>query len=350
MSVSNYEEHARAAAESKFHDTVINVEDKSRTNGVIIVDLNRSSKKKVKYHTFQWHSTAKFLGGVYAQKYLANITDVVPTVHGIYQEDPLETVRTSWYITEYSEGDTIEVFHPEDYTKNTATEIAASLGETLAKMHNGTFSADVDFPVGQIRKKRENGFQSTEDNWKEIIQSIAQSRYNSYDPHHSPIDKETVSELFTTVSQNIYDTIPNEITPVLSNLDYRPGNAAFSNLHTTDKPTTIEGIFDWDRAMYGDWQYGLAIGEFFLINTAQHEQNRLQMQKAYRNSYMNTLDYDVNLDIDAYRSYIGMQYLQQCRSFEFWYKDRTEEWLDSQRVLTENHINKLLNGDLVPDL
>lgn len=348
MSQSHYKEHARSAVERKFHDTVIEIEDKSRTNDVFLVDLYNGSKKKVKYHTFKWHPSKRFLGGAYAQKYLAEFTDVVPKVYGIYHKDPLETVHTSWFVTEYSPGETTGTFHLEDFTRESSKGIASALGKTLAKMHNVTVQSENEFPIGQITwNKNSSEFMSEGDTWEDNIKKIAQSRYNSYNSQHSPIDRETVSTLFNSVVDDIEESISNNITPVLSNMDYRPGNMSYTNLHSRKEPTKITGVFDWDRAMYGDWQYGLAIGEFFLINTAQNESNRIDLQKEYRQSYFEELNYDLTFNLESYKTYIGLQYLQQCRSFNFWYKDRNKNWIDSQRVLTENHINKYINNTLI---
>lgn len=343
-----YKDHARHACEGLFNDYIIDIEEHSRTNTLFKVDLSRLPSKVIKYHTFRWHPTDKFLGGAYAQNYLSMGTDFVPEVHAIHETDPFESVKTSWYISDFIEGETIEVFNSEDFQKNIALEIASELGRTLAKIHNVTFGVDVDLPIGEVMwHKNRDEFEAMEPTWSENVSAIAQARYKSYKPTDSKVSQSVVDQLYQYVNDNV-NHIPDETDdPVISNLDFRPGNIAFKNLRSQSKHVESNGIFDWDRAMYGDWQFGLALGEFFLTNTCQSMKMLGDLQETYRESYFTHTNKSSSIDEKAYRTYIALQYLQQCRSFNYWYKDRNESWKDSQKQLTENHIQKITNGGLI---
>lgn len=344
----NYEDHARHACEGQFDDYILNVEEHSRTNTLFKVEFSRLSPKTIKYHTFRWHPTDKFLGGAYAQNYLSAGTDLVPDVQTIHEKDPFESVQTSWYLSDFIEGETFEVFHSEDFRENIALEIASELGRTLAEIHNVTFGVDVDLPIGEVMWLQSlDKFKPMEPTWSENISAIAQARHQSYEPNRSSVSASAVNQLYEYVNDNL-DTIPDETgDPVISNLDFRPGNIAFDNLRSQAKHAESKGVFDWDRAMYGDWQFGLALGEFFLTNTCQSDSMFSDLQETYREAYFDHTNKSLSIDKDAHRTYIALQYLQQCRSFDFWYKNRTDGWLESQRQLTENHIKKVTNEELI---
>lgn len=344
----NYQSHARHACESRFDDYIIGVEDFSRTNTLFKVDFSNISPKTIKYHTFRWHPTDKFLGGAYAQNLLSKGTEMVPNVQAIYENDPYESVNTSWYISDYIEGETFGVFNSEDFKRNISLQIASELGRTLAELHNVAFGEVIDLPIGEVMwHPSRNEFKAMEPTWSENVSAIAQARYQSYKPNESRVSESTVDHLYEYVTDNV-DSIPDvSDDPVISNLDFRPGNLAYDNLRSQSKPTKSNGIFDWDRAMHGDWQFGLALGEFFLINTCQSSQMISDLQEAYRDTYFKNTTKSIHLDKEAYRTYLALQYLQQCRSFDYWYKDRNENWLDAQKQLSENHIEKLTTGGLI---
>lgn len=344
----NYEDHARHACEGQFNDYILRMEEHSRTNTLFKVEFSRLSPKTIKYHTFRWHPTDKFLGGAYAQNYLSMGTDLVPDVQAIHEKDPFESVQTSWYISDFIEGETFEVFNSEDFQKNIALEIASELGRTLAEIHNVTFDVDVDLPLGEVMwRPSQDRFKAMEPTWSENVSAIAQARHQSYKPNDSRVSESAVDQLYDYVNDTI-DSVPDVTDdPVISNLDFRPGNIAFDNLRSQSKHAESKGIFDWDRAMYGDWQFGLALGEFFLTNTCQSRNMISDLQEAYRSTYFDHTNKPLSIDKEAYRTYLALQYLQQCRSFNYWYKDRNESWLEAQRQLTENHIEKVTSNGLI---
>lgn len=346
-----FEQHARRACESHFDRPITHITDKSRTNTLFKVEFDGISPKKIKYHTFEFHSLYKFLGGVYAKNYLSGATTVVPTVYSFYQKDPLEQVHCAWYISDYSEGDVLEVFHPEDYRKDTCLEIASAMGQTLARMHNVTFNVDLEhIPIGEVlwSPDDEEFYLNDKPTWIDNVSSIATVRYKSHSDT-TTISKDTVDRLYQYTTDMIDQHVTEDINPVLSNLDYRAGNLSFKNLHSRNKTAEITGVFDWDRALHGDWQFGLAIGEFFLTNTCKQNKLRNEMQHAYRNTYLENLESEVTIDPNLYKLYIGLQHLQQCRSFEYWYNtdDYTQSWRKSQEQLILNDIEQLLNDSLL---
>lgn len=299
--------------------------------------FEKTSPKKLKQRVFRAHPLESWFGGIYIQKHLAKFSPVIPTVYYVDQ-------NPAYYISEFIPGVTAdEITEISDLTIQ--KQVAQELGRILAEVHNITANSHFSSILSPL-KYGEVGYSHTNNRLKitrfesnssiKSIEKLADYRYNSTSDFNNNQLYSFIKEIFSTSSLE-------KFTPVISNFDYRTPNVSFQ-FHSSGIATS--SVFDWDRVLYGDWLFGLAIGEFFLLNFTENRDEWIPLVNEYRKSYMKNRDWSTipNRQRKIYRAYIGVMFLQQIRSIKYWVDQSS---IKSALEKTQQKCDKLINNSFV---
>lgn len=326
------QEHARNICESKFRSAVVDVSDFSRTNKTYKVEFTDRDPVIVKYNQPDRNSKDEFLGSGYLQNLVSDFAPV-PEVHQLFADGSPVICR----IQEYVDGEVPDTFETRDYPEESCQNIAHELGRQLGQVHNVSLDIDnegiVRFDGGE--------FSYSESSWREELSDLIESRYSISVDSESGLENENIQDMYSYVRNNIElipETVPED-DRALNVLDYRPGNIVFNS---DPASSSSQAIIDIDKVAYGDWMLGLAIGEFYLTNTCVDEELKEELHESYREGYFEETGRGPSeIDEERYQLYKIVPCMLMAASFNAWFKDENEQWMESQQNNVFRFINEL---------
>jgi hypothetical protein len=111
---------------------------------------------------------------------------------------------------------------------------------------------------------------------------------------------------------------------------------------TVAKDGLSSHLVDWDNVAVGDWVFGYTRAEYTISNkTSQMDFSIQDGKDIFRKEFFDNSTQHETLP-NRYYVYRAIAVLQEIRSFQYWYQNKSTEFKNGQKNWLENEINRIV--------
>jgi len=281
----------------------------------------------VKIFSYPYIEPGMAKGAGYTQRVLAGETDFVPDNYFIGEYGDIPYVI---HISEYIDSHTYSQDWRYVFDSDKQKEMVSSLGKLLSELQ-ASYSFNSDGEV--VGYSEDSGFEIRADSWEQTIRQIF-NRRRDHSYKVDVVDNSCIDELISTV-EPIVDSWSIEYTDsVLCHNDIRIPNV------TVEKEKVPMCLVDWDNVAIGDWVFGFSRAEYTVSNKPSRKKiSRDEAKESFREGFFENSEND-SLP-DRYYIYRALSILQEVRSFEYWYQNKSQDFKSEQKQWLESEIYRL---------